>query len=375
MKRRILLTLFLLLTVSGFANDTLPEVTYFYSDTCGVCLSLKKEFFPDFQAVYGERVRFRQLNIYEKDNLQKLTSLAHRLGNRKPMVPAVSAGGYLLIGRKEIEARLEGIVQQGLARQSAEGSETKRSLREVFTDISLLALIWAGLLDGINPCAFAVIVFFISFLSVYKYRRQEIIIISMFYILAVFLTYLALGLGLFRFLYAIRGFYALIKAFAYSVAVLCFLLAGCALYDYVRFVRTHQTGDQLLQLPLFLKKRIHLVIGDRLRKKRGGIVRLAGISFGVGVSVSLLEAVCTGQVYVPTLFFILKVPRLRLKAFWYLIVYNLMFILPLVGVFFFSVIGVKSEVFQSFLKKHIGAIKLCMAGLFLVLGLAILTVH
>lgn len=374
--KRFIFVLLLFSGISGFAaaQNTL-EVTYFYSDTCGVCLSLKKEFFPAFEAQYSGRVILRKLSIYEKDNLETLNSLAHRMGNRKPMVPAVWAGGELLIGRSQIEERLEGIVRQALGRQPAEMVGSGRTLRDVFGELSLFTLIGAGLLDGINPCAFAVMVFFISFLSVYKYRRAEIVWISIFYIFAIFLTYLALGMGLFRFLYALKGFYVLIKIFYYAAAVFCFLLAACALYDYIRFLRTHQTSDHLLQLPSFIKRRIHLSIGESLRQRRGGIIRLAAVSFGVGVTVSVLEAVCTGQVYVPTLFFILKIPQLRLKAFWYLVVYNLMFILPLVAVFFLSVIGVKSQVFQSFLKKHIGTIKLGMAGLFLVLGLAILTLH
>ena len=38
----------------------------------------------------------------------------------------------------------------------------------LFSQITLWAIIGAGLADGINPCAFAVIVFFVSFLAAYK---------------------------------------------------------------------------------------------------------------------------------------------------------------------------------------------------------------
>jgi cytochrome c biogenesis protein CcdA len=158
------------------------------------------------------------------------------------------------------------------------------------------------------------------------------------------------------------------------VASFCFALFIFALYDYFRFKKTKETDGLILQLPKFLKKRINVVIGAGLRRKRGGFLSLSVISFIIGVLVSLLEAVCTGQIYLPTIFFILKVPHLRLKAFFYLIIYNLMFITPLVLIFLLSFLGVGSQHFSRFLKKKLGAIKLIMAILFLILGLSILLI-
>jgi predicted tellurium resistance membrane protein TerC len=63
---------------------------------------------------------------------------------------------------------------------------------------------------------------------------------------------------------------------------------------------------------------------------------------------------------------------LRLKAVSFLILYNLMFILPLVTVFALSVLGVSSQKFNDFLKKNIGVIKLLLCLLFLVLGTLLL---
>jgi hypothetical protein len=45
--------------------------------------------------------------------------------------------------------------------------------------------------------------------------------------------------------------------------------------------------------------------------------------------VSVLELACTGQVYLPTISFVVGIPEMRASAIAYLVMYNLVFILPL----------------------------------------------
>jgi cytochrome c biogenesis protein CcdA len=53
-------------------------------------------------------------------------------------------------------------------------------------------------------------------------------------------------------------------------------------------------------------------------------------AFAVGAGVTVLESVCTGQVYVPTLALVVKSGTAVARGIAYLLLYNLMFILPLV---------------------------------------------
>jgi hypothetical protein len=91
-----------------------------------------------------------------------------------------------------------------------------------------------------------------------------------------------------------------------------------------------------------------------------------------GFLVSLLEAVCTGQTYLPTIVFVLKTTPYKLPAFLFLVIYNLMFILPLVAIFILALLGTTSGQFSRFLKTHLLKIKLLMAVLFFGLGLFLL---
>lgn len=101
-------------------------------------------------------------------------------------------------------------------------------------------------------------------------------------------------------------------------------------------------------------------------------LRLIVAAFCVGILVSLVESVCTGQVYVPTIVLIMKDPHFRTRAVSYLILYNLLFILPLLIVFGFTLLGHKSEKVNSLFKKHLGITKLLLALVFL--GLFIMLV-
>jgi hypothetical protein len=120
-----------------------------------------------------------------------------------------------------------------------------------------------------------------------------------------------------------------------------------------------------LQLPDFLKKRIHKTIRER---SRSGRYLLA--SLGAGFVISLLEFTCTGQVYLPTLLFVTNIPALRGSAFLYLLLYNAMFITPLLTIFGVVYWGVTSEQLSLFLQKRASAIKLATALIFF--GLAAL---
>ncbi len=364
----------LLPSLSLVAREHKVEVYLFYSPHCGHCIRLEKEFIPQLQEKYKDKIALRYMDITKEENLKALIALSKTYKVEHSAVPTVFVGNSCLVGVKDIENNLESLIDKYYgSRTSFPYLLPGVNLEEEFRHLSFFTIITAGLIDGINPCAFAVIVFFISFLTVYGYQKKEIVYVGSFYILSVFITYILIGVGLFGFLYSLRHFYFLMKLFYYFIAATCFLLAAFSLYDYFRFVRTGESEGMILQLPKFLKKKINLVIGGGLRKRQSRrVVELCLVAFGVGFSVSLLEAACTGQVYIPTIALILKIGTLRWKAFSYLVVYNIMFVLPLIVIFLLSLLGVNSQYFNRFLKKNLGKIKIFMFLLFLGLGVLIL---
>ncbi|MFH1519468.1 MAG: hypothetical protein ABIE75_02730 [Candidatus Omnitrophota bacterium] len=371
--RKIILFLLILIALPVSSNAAKKiSATLFYSPHCKVCHKVREEIFPQIKEKYKDNLSWQELDTSgNPDNLELLISLSGQF-NRKALIPSIAVGDIFLVGEQEIEKGLELAIARALARGKNPLSFLRTDLVDFFKKFSVFTVIGNGLIDGINPCAFAVIVFFISFLGVYGYKKAEIIYVGTFYCLAVFITYLLIGLGFFNFFYSLEQVYLIIKVFYRFVAFFCFCMAIAALYDYYKFKKTGRSEEAILQLPKFLKKRINVVIGSRMREKKGGVWGLCISSFIVGFLVSLLEAVCTGQIYLPTIVFILKNTDLKLKAATYLFLYNFMFILPLIVIFLLSLAGVSSTKFNNFLKNNLGRIKILMALVFFCLGLFIL---
>ena len=65
-------------------------------------------------------------------------------------------------------------------------------------------------------------------------------------------------------------------------------------------------------------------------------------------------------------------PELRARAISYLVLYNLMFIVPLIVVFILAYFGTTSKDLTEFLKKHAAAVKIGMTIVFLTLGIWLL---
>ena len=112
-----------------------------------------------------------------------------------------------------------------------------------------------------------------------------------------------------------------------------------------------------------LRKRINATI-RKGRKARSYVVG----AFVAGILISFLELACTGQVYLPTIIFVSSIPELRLQAMLYLIIYNLLFILPLVVIFVLVYLGTTSKDLTTFLQEKAAAVKLAMAFVFISLG-------
>ena len=380
MKYKIFLLslVFLLPLFSLSAQEEKPlEILFFHSEHCKACLRVKKEVLPPLIEKYGKKIEVIYLPTAEQDNLNKLLALTSVYAEGEAKIPAIFCADKLIIGRTNIEQQLESLIRSSLYGEKAVAPSRPLQppdadlVAKEFRAISVLTIVAAGLIDGINPCAFTVIVFFISFLACYKYTRREMVIIGASYIAAIFVAYLLIGVGLFRFLYALEYFYHVIKVFYIGVAAFCFVLCGLSLYDYVRFRRIGTPTGSILQLPASIKLMIHKTIGGEFRDKKARPKRLAALVVGalsVGLSVSILEAVCTGQVYLPIITFVLKFSELRLRALAYLLLYNLVFIVPLVIVFLLALLGTTSVEFASFMQKRFGAIRIGMAVLFAGLG-------
>ena len=363
------------------------RVIVFYAIGCRSCMVVERDVLPGIEAKYGEKIIIEKYDIGISRNYGQMTRLEKLYGAEGGYVPEVIVSRYVLMGEKEIKAGLDKVIEKALAEpEDAEVSSLTKEdvvayhapgaadflILERFASFSAFTVGVAGFLDGLNPCAFTTIVFFISFLAFVGYRKREMILAGSFFTIAVFIAYFLIGLGIFKFLRSMSAFSYAALAINIIIGSVAFILGILSIVDYFKFRKTNDAKASILQLPRSIKNRIHSIVGGEFRQdkkaRRKALLKIAWAAFTSGFAVSILESICTGQVYLPTIAYVLRMPDKHMSALSYLLVYNLAFIAPLIIVFILGFFGATSSAFSKFMQKHFGFVKLSTAALFFILG-------
>ena len=384
----IIILAFLAIPAYAFSQQQqspgIRKLIIFHSPTCHKCQEVKNELIPEIQKTFKDKLEIEYRDISDIENYKLLLSLQEKYKVKIENVwPVFYFQGKFLNAKGDIKRNLKEMIVRSIDAPFLE----KYGLPVIdlfshFKTLTLMVVIIGGLIDGINPCAFTVIVFFISFLALQGYKKRELIVIGLCFIFSVFLTYFLIGFGLFEIFYRLGNFWFIRRIFNFSIGIFCIILGVLAIYDFFKFKRTKKTEGLILQLPALIKNQIHYIIGLHYRKTKESQVKQRVLQthvFGlvmsaliIGLLVSILEGVCTGQTYIPIITFVRVKTYLRLQAIGYLLLYNLMFIVPLLIIFFFALLGVTSDEFSKFLKKHLLTIKILMAILFFSLGILLI---
>ena len=360
---------------AGAAQPLRPEnfrVVFFRKPGCQDCdevarkLEQLKEPFPHLSVL--------EYDINKTASVLLNEALSKRFGvppSIRLVAPSVfSGGGYLVKDDITLERLGQMLVRAGPVPPASWLSVPQEDLAAAGQDIAqryqatgLSLILLAGLLDGINPCAFATIIFLLSYLQVSRKSPRDILQIGLAYISGVLLAYFVIGLGLAR-----VG--AIVMRLSWAGTLLTYAMTAFALVIMALNIRDGflcrrgQLAEMTLQLPAALKQRIHELIRHSVRQAHFILV-----AFVLGVAISFLELACTGQVYLPTITYMIQQGETR--AVWNLLAYNLAFILPLGIVFALSYSGLRSETLQVLLKRRAAWVKFGTALLFLVLAVFI----
>ena len=348
------------------------HITYFHKRGCQKCVRAS-EILKRLKTEYPQIVVEKRYAKADQQLLEAMGALYNVPEVKRLTTPAVFIGDAYLLDELD-EAQLEEIVGTYLAtgvasrltEAEANTGEAESDIVKRFSAFGTLAVAGAGLLDGINPCAFATIVFFISYLSLVGRSRREMLVAGGAFAAAVFVTYLLLGMGLLKFLSFLNEFSVVAKCVYLLAAIGTFTLAFLSIYDAIK-AKQGKVKEITLQLPKSLKQRIHKVIREQTRTSSVIIGALV-----IGFAISALELVCTGQVYLPTITFVMGVEGMRVNALAYLILYNIMFITPLLIVFGFVYWGTTSMQLGGVLQQHLMPVKVGTGILLLGLGIWLL---
>jgi cytochrome c biogenesis protein CcdA len=243
-------------------------------------------------------------------------------------------------------------------------------LKDRYEQFSVLVVLGAGLIDGINPCAFVVLIFLVSYLYYVGRGRNEILIAGFFFAIGIFGAYLAMGTGLLGavgYLESVSKIFQLV--FYPAMAVFTGILAVLSILD---FYRMHYKGKKaVLELSAGLKKKTHDIIRKNARAKTIWIASLV-----TGVLVSFVEFMCTGQVYLPTIVYVINSAGVSADALGFLVIYNLGFTVPIIAITLIAYFSSSTKKIQEYMTSTNAAakIKLIMGALFTVFFIIMLNI-
>jgi cytochrome c biogenesis protein CcdA len=340
------------------------SLVYYYTPGCRSCEEFLSTEIPRLQKSLGRTIRVARKDLLVSGAYEELASLASARGQHVTAIPALLAGDTLLQGEAVIREKLPAVLASLAGPAAAAGRGAPKPGTPVFERLAVLPVAAAGLIDGINPCAFTTLIFLLASLALAGRARNEVLVIGAVFSLAVFLSYFLIGLGLFSALRAASVVPIVSILLRWILVAALVVFSGLSVYDYV-LIRAGRPTEILLQLPSSFKKRIHASIRSRVR-----VAALAGSSLVLGFLVSVFEFACTGQVYLPVLGALARMRR-QPDALALLALYNLCFIIPLLVVFGASWLGVTSGRITAVFQAHMGKVKLGLAVVFA--GLAVLT--
>lgn len=213
---------------------------------------------------------------------------------------------------------------------------------------TLATVLLTALVDSINPCAIGVLILLFSTLIVTK-RKSQIFKIGMMYISAVFLTYFAFGLGLVAFLSVIP---IVVAEYISIIVGLLVVLAGVIeIKDYFWYGQ----GISLMIPQKYADK-----IKEKMQKLSIGTVIF------LGAFVAAVELPCTGGPYLAIT--LLLSQNFNIAAFILLIIYNIIFVLPLVAIMLFVMLGIKVQRVQEWKQMNKKYMRLLTGLLLIALG-------
>ena len=347
MKKFLIVLLFLFLFSCVSAGEDV-RVYYFYSTGCPHCAEVVESGVLDDVALM-DGVSVERLNLHESQENRNLFNdfcdefEISRRGWPFAVIEKDGRYNYLMGDTPIIENLVSSVENGGGVEIDLQGFTP-----DTGESVTIGSVLVAALIDSINPCAFGVLIFLMaSLLGMGSARRA--LRAGLIYSFVVFVVYFFMGWGLYNVIdkfSSSSGFYY----FYLGVAVLIFILGLLQLKD----VFWYGKG-----VTLRISSRVKPIIEKFMVK--GNLVSIIIL----GVIVSLFELPCTGEIYIG----ILTVMSIH-KTFGlgYLLIYNLIFVLPLLILTYLIYRGTSTERLQNWTVSNRKYMKL-ISGLLLV-GLA-----
>lgn len=191
--------------------------------------------------------------------------------------------------------------------------------------LTLPIVIGTAIIDSINPCAIGVLILLVATLLQLTHDKKKMLFLGSVYVAVVYITYLLAGLGLIWF----QGILIALGVSIYVglfIGIITIILGIIEIKDFFWYGQ----GFSLAIPPQYAE----------LIKKKMKKVTFAGAIF-LGALVALVELPCTGGPYLAITAVLAK--QFNFTALIYLLIYNFIFVLPLIIILLLAYFGIASE--------------------------------
>ncbi len=299
------------------------DLVFFYEKGCPHCIRI--EAFLERIAPRYPELRVIRYEIHDPRSHDLLSKLLEAYGAELGPVPIIFVGRVAFVGgtvygmeekpftvsgRGE-EMVLEEAIQEAIdtgapSPLSRIGEAPGKGLAEKLT---IPAVILAAAADSVNPCTFAVLVLLLGTLLVAG-KRGKVLQAGLAFTGAIYISYFLMGLGIFSAIQAA----GIQRPFILAVSSLAILLGLWNMKDYFAYGKWFTIEVPQRWRPL-------------VKRITSSVVSVPG-AFVVGVLDSLFLLPCSSGPYIAILALLSKTAT-RMEGILYLLLYNFIFILPL----------------------------------------------
>jgi cytochrome c biogenesis protein CcdA/thiol-disulfide isomerase/thioredoxin len=333
---------------AGAQQSKPVDLVLFYGRGCPHCAAMR-----DYLATLKKRYPQLRVDAYEVyfngANARLFERMADAYKFKIDGVPTAFLGNAVFSGYAEdmqpaIERQISQCIAQGCASPLSRVAGPAH-----FPTLTLSAVLSGAAVDAINPCAFAVLIILITAV-LGAGGRARALYAGLAFSLSIFVSYYLMGLGLYSAVEAAGVTHALYVA----VAVLALLIGLFNLKDYLWYGKWF-----VMEVPLSWRPKLKELI-RRVTSVPG--------AFLIGFAVSLFLLPCTSGPYIVILGLLARTET-RLHAMLWLVLYNVVFIAPMVAitaaVYFGFTTAEKAEEWRT---SHLRALHLVAGVIILLLG-------
>jgi cytochrome c biogenesis protein CcdA/thiol-disulfide isomerase/thioredoxin len=340
------------------------QVYFFYGAGCHACAQVEP-YIKELQNKYPN-VEIRFLEVWgNEENRQLYLKIAQSYGVEASGVPSVFVHDKNYVGTKEIKDNLENQIKdcldKGCQCDSARLKESCICSPEDFSKeakpcsikLTLWPVLGAAAVDAINPCEFAVLIILMTCVLASGSRKRALGF-GLCFVLAVYICYFLMGLGLFH---AIKNltWTSWIYKIAGGIAIVVGILN---LKDAISW----GAGGFVMEVPLGWRPKMKKFITS---------VTSVPAAFFAGFIVSLFLLPCTSGPYIVILGMLAEKVT-QLSALGYLLLYNFIFVLPMLIITFIVYKGLKPQTLERWRVKKIKLFHLIAGIVMIGLGAVVL---